>query len=273
MTSLPSSLTPPEGDGPAANRLRVLCQGILQTIHNADAAGDATLLPWRHIVQAEAERALVPRLEEGLRQLTETLGREVTAWLRTVQDLERLTDDDDRRADARELSKAPAWLESGNVCLDRGELEEAIAHAIPAALRLDPGLSVAYVNRAQAFARQHAWREALADAGMALRLDSGLAEAYFLRGTAASRLEDYLPAVADFTRLLELQPASYAAYNERGLVLLRLGMLQACPGRFRRRSDCNLRSAADDAPLQRIIGRWPCPWTGSTTRPWRRLTN
>ena len=74
------------------------------------------------------------------------------------------------------------------------------------ALRLDPSLTEALTNRAQAYLRKGAPDRAIADSSEAIRLDPMLASAYFLRHQAYAATGDTVRAEADRTRAIELDP-------------------------------------------------------------------
>jgi tetratricopeptide (TPR) repeat protein len=91
---------------------------------------------------------------------------------------------------------------------DSRRAEASLARAIrdySAAIRLDPALAQAWVNRGIAWYDKGDYARAVADAGEAMRLRPGLAEAYNNRALAWHKLGRYDLAQRDFDETIRLE--------------------------------------------------------------------
>ena len=119
----------------------------------------------------------------------------------------------------------------GYLCVDRGELDKAIAH-FEAALeirsrKLDPhydvGSAFVQMNLADALARKGQPDEALVHYEEAIRLQPNYADAYYNRGNvlfAKGRIDE---AIADWEKTLQIQPNDADAHTCMGNAFLRQG--------------------------------------------------
>lgn len=92
---------------------------------------------------------------------------------------------------------------SGILLNSQGEFTKAIA-AYSQAIRLDPRLVVAYINRGQAYSRTGRLDDALADLNAAIRLCPTSAEAYGFRGSVHCSRKEYDAALADYDEAVRL---------------------------------------------------------------------
>jgi tetratricopeptide (TPR) repeat protein/uncharacterized membrane protein YhaH (DUF805 family) len=122
----------------------------------------------------------------------------------------------------------------GYLCVDRGELDEAISHFETAARirsgKRDPhyDLASAFVqmNLADALARKGRSDEAMVHYEEAIRLQPNYADAYYNRGTvlfAKGRIDE---AIADWEKALQMQPNDADAHTSLGNALLQKGSLR-----------------------------------------------
>ena len=122
----------------------------------------------------------------------------------------------------------------GYLCVDRGELDEAISHFESAARirsgKRDPhyDLASAFVqmNLADALARKGRSDEAMVHYREAMRLQPNYADAYYNRGTvlfAKGRIDE---AIADWEKALQMQPNDADAHTSLGNALLQKGSLR-----------------------------------------------
>jgi len=89
-----------------------------------------------------------------------------------------------------------------------------------AAIRLDPSLTHALLNRGIAWAQLGAFDSAVADLDGVLRIDPGNALAFNSRGGIYSDSGDFDKAIADFQQATALKPNLAEAYVNRGSVYL-----------------------------------------------------
>jgi len=122
----------------------------------------------------------------------------------------------------------------GYLCVDRGELDEAISHFESAARirsgKRDPhyDLASAFVqmNLADALARKGRSDEAMVHYEEAIRLQPNYADAYYNRGSvlfAKGRIDE---AIADLEKALQMHPNDADAHTSLGNALLQKGSLR-----------------------------------------------
>jgi Zn-dependent membrane protease YugP/Flp pilus assembly protein TadD len=110
------------------------------------------------------------------------------------------------RRKRKPLRAAPTAAEinnSGNLLTAQGEIAKAIA-AYSQAIRVDPRLVVAYVNRGRAYSLIGRLDDALADLNNAIRLCPTSAEAYGFRGSVRRCRKEYDAALADYDEAVRL---------------------------------------------------------------------
>lgn len=76
---------------------------------------------------------------------------------------------------------AERYNEHGKTLNDEGKHEEALTY-LDEAIRLDPALALAYVNRGMSYRKLGRMDEALADYNKAIELDARIPEAVFQQG-------------------------------------------------------------------------------------------
>jgi tetratricopeptide (TPR) repeat protein len=119
----------------------------------------------------------------------------------------------------------------GYLCVDRGDLDNAMSHFDAASkirsLKSDPhyNLGTAFVemNLGDAFARKGQPDEAMAHFEQAIKLQPDYGEAYYNRGNvlfAKGRTDE---AIVDFQKALQIQPTDADAHTGLGNALLRKG--------------------------------------------------
>jgi protein O-mannosyl-transferase len=122
----------------------------------------------------------------------------------------------------------------GYLCVDRGELDQAMSHFDAASKirsgKLNPhyNLGTAFVemNLGDALARKGQPDEAMAHFEQAIKLQPDYAEAYYNRGNvlyAKGRIDE---AITDFEKTLQIQPDDADAHTGLGNALLRKGALK-----------------------------------------------
>ena len=84
------------------------------------------------------------------------------------------------------------------------------------ALKLDPELPEAYINRGIALRRLEQYVEAVEDFDKALKLAPKSPEAFYNRGLSYSLSGVYDKALADYTRALKLAPKDWQIFYNRG---------------------------------------------------------
>ncbi|MEO7910252.1 MAG: tetratricopeptide repeat protein [Roseiflexaceae bacterium] len=111
-------------------------------------------------------------------------------------------------------AQAAAYYERGNVQLDAGANEAAIAD-YDKAIALDPSNPRAFNNRALAYVALGQLDPALADYAAAIKLDPGYVRAYENRLRLLEQRGDLNSMVADYRQLAVLDPAHAARYRYR----------------------------------------------------------
>ena len=122
----------------------------------------------------------------------------------------------------------------GYLCVDRGELDQAISHFETASrIRVskrdphyDVGSAFVQMNLADALARKGQSDEAMVHFEEAIRLQPNYADAYYNRGNvlfAEGRIDE---AMADWEKTLQIQPNDADAHTCIGNALLRKGSLK-----------------------------------------------
>ena len=111
--------------------------------------------------------------------------------------------------------KARAYVQHGIACLQKRELDQAIAD-FTKALELKDDYAEAYCKRGIAYGVKGDLDQAIADFTKALNLEFNNVSAYLNRGIAYIEKNNHDQAIADFTKALELEPNNMFAYRNRG---------------------------------------------------------
>lgn len=122
----------------------------------------------------------------------------------------------------------------GYLCIDRGDLDEAISHFEAASKirssKLNPhyylGTAFIEMNLGDALARKGQPNEAMAHFEQAMKLQPDYAEAYYNRGNvlfANGRIDE---AIADWEKTLQIQPNDADAHTSLGNALLQRGAVK-----------------------------------------------
>jgi tetratricopeptide (TPR) repeat protein len=90
------------------------------------------------------------------------------------------------------------------------------------AIELDPGYSLDYANRANAWHEKREYSKALADFAEAIRLDPRPAAIYSHRGSTWRRLGEHAKAAEDYSAAIEREPTDAMLYYHRGSELEKL---------------------------------------------------
>jgi tetratricopeptide (TPR) repeat protein len=116
-------------------------------------------------------------------------------------------------------ARAQARNAAGMGLFHKGGYVAAVAE-FTEALRLDPRLAPALINRGAALCSLDRADEALADLERAVRLDPANPDAYSWRGHAFHRKGDAEKALADFAEALRLNPRHLGALTQRANLLV-----------------------------------------------------
>lgn len=100
------------------------------------------------------------------------------------------------------------------------------------AIATDPGMTLAYANRARSRLALGRFEEAIADFDEAARRSPGDAEIWLGRGGALLRAGAARAAITDLTRAIEIDPELDAAYFNRGVARLMTGETEAAEDDF-----------------------------------------
>lgn len=113
----------------------------------------------------------------------------------------------------------------GYALFEKGKTDRAIYHYNKAIL-IAPDYIYAYINRADAYAKQGKYQSAVNDYSEAIRLIPNFAHAYYARGTFYGKSGQYEPAISDLTKAITLKPDHVDAYNNRGIVLNQMRLFE-----------------------------------------------
>ncbi len=100
-------------------------------------------------------------------------------------------------------SSAVIYVNRGSDLLEKGDLQGARQN-FDAALRADPRIWPAYLDRAYVFLRQNKWEFALQDCNAAMRLRPGFFRTSILRAQIYNALGKYSESLADLDRVVSL---------------------------------------------------------------------
>jgi tetratricopeptide (TPR) repeat protein len=164
----------------------------------------------RRVRAAASGRVLAIRLLVGLLLLVGAglAGRQVVRHLK----------------DGSTSEEALAANDRGVASFKKGEVDKAIAD-FTEAIRLNPKVVSAYVNRALAANTKGQLERALADCDAAIQLDPKLAVAYSVRGVAWERKDEHDKAIADCDQAIHLDPKLENAFVARAAAWLNKGEL------------------------------------------------
>jgi tetratricopeptide (TPR) repeat protein len=152
-----------------------------------------------------------------------------------------------REGVARDSADAALRARLGVLLLERGEVDEAVAH-LEAAIRANPDAAEAYYALGQAclrrgeaargggllrnFQRLQSNHQALLDHKTAIVLNPRDAEAYYQLGAVYSRIERHEAARQAYAAALQLNPRHRDALNNLGNVYLRRHQVEAAIGAY-----------------------------------------
>src|SRR5882757_774235 len=148
----------------------------------------------------------------------------------------------------------------GYLCVDRGDLDNAMSHFEAASKirsgKLDPhynlGTALVEMNLGDALARRGQPDEAMAHFEQAIKLQPDYAEAYYNRGNvlyAKGRIDE---AIADFEKTLQIQPSDADAHTGLGNALLRKGAPKEAIAHYNQ-----TMALAPEDPHSRSNAAWP----------------
>ncbi len=131
-----------------------------------------------------------------------------------------------------------AYLNRGDVYFSRREPAKALAD-FKRAVELDPGSFQAFNNLGIIYYNQKKYRPALEAYNLALRANPGYGEGYFNRANLMGRIGALKRAAADYGRALQLNPRMYRAYYFRGVTLRKLSRFPEAAADFTRMLELN----------------------------------
>lgn len=162
--------------------------------------------PWLWVTSRMVTGAVVPDPQEG----------GIAGW---VKEDEVVPFDQALDYYGDELKKKPnanAYLRRGFLHEMRGEYDEAIAD-YTRAIDLEPGSSVGYNDRGNAWSAKRDFRKAVADFDKAVALNPDDPLAYNNRGGVWLDKKEYDKAIVDFDKAIKLDPKHAVAFANRGI--------------------------------------------------------
>jgi Flp pilus assembly protein TadD len=136
-----------------------------------------------------------------------------------------------RRALAVIRDNSPAQNYLGNILLQQGEADEAIAH-LQTSIALEPENSQAHNNLGWAFVHQGQIEEAIGQFQRALEIEPGSAKLHFNLGAAYDRTGETDKAIGQYQTAIQLQPDLAQARNNLGNILLQKGRTDEATAQF-----------------------------------------
>jgi tetratricopeptide (TPR) repeat protein len=112
---------------------------------------------------------------------------------------------------------ATAYQIHGVMLAMKGEIELALGE-LNQAIRLNPKMQDAYINRAFLWVAKQEYDKAIADCEEAIRLDPQFSFAYINRGTAWKARGGYDRAISDFDKAIRLDPKDGRPWNSRAWI-------------------------------------------------------
>ena len=119
-------------------------------------------------------------------------------------------------------SMTDAYLNRGRLLLQLGDQVKALRD-FSAAVQISPKSSAVHFYRGQAYLRTKDYKSAVADFNEAIRLDASQVNLYNFRAQTQIKLREYEKAIADTSRMIEMEPASPLGYGFRGQAQLARG--------------------------------------------------
>lgn len=101
--------------------------------------------------------------------------------------------------------EAVPYLNKGSQLLEKGDLQGAKQN-LDAAIRADPKMWPAYLDRAQVFARESKWELALQDCNTASRLQPKFYRTFIVRASVNSALGRCREGLADLNKIISFRP-------------------------------------------------------------------
>ena len=165
-------------------------------------------------------------------------------------------------AATQENPAAQEPFEQGVTALTQGHPGQAV-EKFTAALKVDPEMVEAYINRGIAQMQLDQWVDAVDDFDKALELAPKSPEAYYNRGLAYSRQGIPDKALADYTKALTYAPKDWQIYYNRGNTYLDLNQPRKAL------QDYNQALKLHPRPRRfSTTAAWPGWRWGSRSRPW-----
>ncbi len=142
----------------------------------------------------------------------------------------------------------------GGTLLERGQLNEAIAH-YRRALEIKPDVAQVQSNLGNALVREGNVEEAIAHLQKALQIDPAYAEAYNHMGSALMKKGQAGEAIGYYQKAVQLNTNYAEAYNNLGVAFLRNGQVDEAIAHYRKAVAINPGSAEMHYNLGNVLAR------------------
>jgi len=143
----------------------------------------------------------------------------------------------------------PANCNLGNFLLQKGRVDEAIAH-YQEALQINPTFADAHYNLGVALGRKGRVEEAIAQHQMALEISPDYADAHYNLGNNFSRLGRMDEAISQYQMALQIKPDDAAALVNLGNSFFQLGRTDQAISQYQKA----LQIKPDDAEARKNLG-------------------
>ncbi len=137
---------------------------------------------------------------------------------------------------------AEAYINRGNTYLNIGDFDRALSD-YTGAIRIKPNFAMAYNNRGKVYSDQGDYDRAIEEYTKAIEINPDYANIYYNRGVAYNNTSEFDRAIKDCSKAIALNPNFALAYNNRGNAYAKKGDYDRAVENFNKAIDINPGSA------------------------------